>query len=175
MSNSGEPEPQSRHGNPIEPSLYLDGALRLVYEVAALVIVRFASGDWVNFGERRRVCSTVVCLSVFGYGAEPGAKDARGDLYPKPAPANPSQRTPELARGVRRVARRHRDFLQRRHDREKEKRAMGRRLDEMRRKVQRPSVLIPRFVGNGLPEHRGDPGRADVVPWARSAEKKVPR
>jgi hypothetical protein len=30
----------------------------------------------------------------------------RGDLYPKPAPANPSQRTLELARGVRRVARR---------------------------------------------------------------------
>ena len=30
----------------------------------------------------------------------------RGDLYPKPAQAIPSQRTPELARGVRRVARR---------------------------------------------------------------------
>jgi hypothetical protein len=48
MSNSGEPEPQSRHGSPIVPSLYLDGALRLVYEVAALVVVQFASSDWVS-------------------------------------------------------------------------------------------------------------------------------
>jgi hypothetical protein len=60
-------------------------------------------------------------------------------------------------------------------DREKEKRAMGLRLDKMRRKGHGPSVLIPRFGGNGLPEHHGDPGWADVHLWARSVEKKVPR
>jgi hypothetical protein len=97
-----------------------------------------------------------------------------GDCAPNFNLAPNSTRWLDDARGKERL-RWHCDFLQRRHDREKEKRAMGRRLDEMRRKGQRPSVLIPRIGGNGLPEHRGDPGWADVVPWARSTEKKVPR
>jgi hypothetical protein len=56
-----------------------------------------------------------------------------------------------------------------------EKWAMGRRLDGMRRKGHGALVLIPRLGGNGLPEHRGDPGWADVPPLARYAEKKAPR
>ena len=48
--------------------------------------------------------STVVCLSVFGYGAEPGAKDAMGeDLYLHGGLGDPNLTEPErsVGRGMR--------------------------------------------------------------------------
>jgi hypothetical protein len=51
-----------------------------------------------NFS-RRRVCSTVVCLSAFGYDAKPGAKDAGEDLYLHGGLGDPNPTEPERSAG----------------------------------------------------------------------------